>query len=162
MDAVELTWDDNENLVDDGVSEYVYDHANRLVAVTQGLDTYAYSYNGLGDQLTQTVNSSPTDYSLDLAAGLTQVLADGTNAYLYGLARLGEEQPGGWQYHLGDALGSVRQLADAAEPIAYDPTSIVWLAIRSGRLTALKYSRKREISGAGAERRSSNHRYPIG
>jgi aldehyde:ferredoxin oxidoreductase len=33
-------------------------------------------------------------------------------AYLYGLGRLGEEGAAGWQYHHGDALGSVRQLTD--------------------------------------------------
>jgi len=55
-----------------------------------------------------------TNYVLDLNAGLTQVLADGTNTYLYGNGRIGELQPGGFAYHLGDALGSVRQLADAS------------------------------------------------
>jgi len=56
---------------------------------------------------------------------LTQVLSDGTNAYLYGNARIGEEQPAGWRYHLGDALGSLRQLADASVNISltrsYEP-----------------------------------------
>ena len=42
------------------------------------------------------------------------MLADGTNTYLYGNGRIGELQPGGFAYHLGDALGSVRQLADAS------------------------------------------------
>ncbi len=32
--------------------------------------------------------------------------------YLYGLSRIGELQPGGFLYHLTDALGSVRQLVD--------------------------------------------------
>ncbi|MDW8241512.1 MAG: hypothetical protein RMM98_18070, partial [Acidobacteriota bacterium] len=54
-----------------------------------------------------------TNYVLDLNTGLTQVLADDTNTYLYGHGRIGEQQPGGWAYHLGDALGSVRQLANA-------------------------------------------------
>jgi RHS repeat-associated protein len=63
------------------------------------------------------VNSVPTQYTLDLAAGLTQVLDDETNAYLYGVGRIGEEQPDGWQYYLGDALGSVRQLTDEAGEI---------------------------------------------
>ncbi len=34
--------------------------------------------------------------------------------YLYGVTRIGEEQPDGWAYHLSDVLGSVRQLADAS------------------------------------------------
>jgi len=112
VDGVTYTWSDNGNLLSDGLSTYSYNHANRLASVTQGVNSYTFAYNGLGDRLRQTVNGVPINYTLDLAAGLTQVLSDGTNAYLYGISRIGEEQPGGWQYHLGDALGSVRQLAD--------------------------------------------------
>ena len=66
-----------------------------------------------------------TRYTLDLNAGLTQVLADGTNTYLYGVGRIGELQPGGFLYHLTDALGSVRQLVDASGAVklaqSYEP-----------------------------------------
>jgi hypothetical protein len=48
------------------------------------------------------------------------VLADGTNSYSYGLGRIGEEQPGGWQFHLGDALGSVRQLTNAGAAVGLE------------------------------------------
>ena len=51
-----------------------------------------------------------TTYTLDLAAGLTQVLADETSTYLYGAGRIAQEGPAGREYFLGDALGSVRQL----------------------------------------------------
>jgi RHS repeat-associated protein len=112
VDGVLFIWDANGNLLDDGVSTYTYDHANRLTSVVQGSDTYTFAYNGLGDRLQQTVNGIPTNYTLDLNAGMTQVLEDGTNAYLYGLRRIGEEKPDGWQVYLGDALGSVRQLSD--------------------------------------------------
>jgi len=116
--GVTYTWDNNGNLLADGASTYTYDHANRLKSVVQGATAYGFGYSGLGDRLRQTVNGSPTNYTVDLAAGLTQVLSDGTNSYLYGIARIGEEQPGGWQYHLGDALGSVRQLANAGAVVA--------------------------------------------
>jgi RHS repeat-associated protein len=122
---VTYTWDNNGNLVNDGASTYTYDHANRLKSVVQGATTYGFSYNGVGDRLRQTINAAPTTYTVDLAAGLTQVLADGANSYLYGVGRIGEEQPGGWQYHLGDALGSVRQLANATPAVtlarSYEP-----------------------------------------
>jgi len=61
------------------------------------------------------------------------VLADGTNTYLYGPTRIGEQQPGGpsagsgqaFAYHLPDALGSVRQLANASAAVtltrSYEP-----------------------------------------
>jgi RHS repeat-associated protein len=112
VDGVSYTWDANGNLLNDGMRTYTYNHANRLVGVSQGGDEYAFGYNGIGDRLKQTVNGDPTAYTLDLNVGLTQVLADGTNAYMYGLGRIGEAQPDGWMYHLPDALGSVRQLVD--------------------------------------------------
>ena len=53
------------------------------------------------------------------------MLDDGAFTYLYGLGRIGEQQPGGWKYHLGDALGSVRQLVDATGEVTlaqnYEP-----------------------------------------
>lgn len=62
---------------------------------------------------------------LDLNAGLTQVLSDGDNAYLYGLGRIGEETADTWAYHLPDALGSVRQLTNADADVllaqSYEP-----------------------------------------
>jgi hypothetical protein len=51
-----------------------------------------------------TVDGVTTSYSLDLAGGLTQVLADGDSTYLYGLGRIGEEGAGGWQYHLQNTM----------------------------------------------------------
>jgi RHS repeat-associated protein len=125
VSGVTYVWDPRGNLISDGASTYAYDRANRMITAVQGANNYAFAYNGLGDRLRQTVNAVPTDYRLDLEAGLTQVLSDGTNTYLYGLTRVGEKQPGGWQYHLGDALGSVRQLIDTSASItlarSYEP-----------------------------------------
>jgi RHS repeat-associated protein len=65
----------------------------------------------------QTVNDVTTRYTLDLESGLTQVLSDGENTYLYGLRRIAQSSINNPQttmiYFLTDALGSVRQLADA-------------------------------------------------
>ncbi len=51
------------------------------------------------------MGGTTTRYVLDPAAGLTQVLADGTNTYLYGMGRLAQ-QGGNTQYFGADALGS--------------------------------------------------------
>jgi RHS repeat-associated protein len=92
----------------------------------------AWTYNGMGDRLSQTVGITTTRYVLDPstgsgqapAAGLTQVLADGTNTYLYGNDRLAQYQ-GSMQYFGADGLGSVRQIYDASAQVVgstrYDP-----------------------------------------
>ena len=91
----------------------------------QGNNSYTFAYDGLGDRLQQTVNSETTNYTLDLNAGLTQVLDDGTNTYLYGVDRIAQVGGENTDYFLGDALGSVRQLADENGEItlgqSYDP-----------------------------------------
>ncbi len=56
-------------------------------------------------------------HALDLAASLPQVLGDGANTYLYGLGRIAQQNAGGSEYFLTDALGSVRQLVDASGTI---------------------------------------------
>jgi RHS repeat-associated protein len=78
--------------------------------------TTEFAYNGLGDRVAKTVNGVTTDYVLDPAAGLTQVLqgtTDGqTQSYLYGHDLLAQHDSGTWAYHVNDGLGSVRQLVD--------------------------------------------------
>ncbi len=112
-DGVSYTWDNNGNLLDDGAHTYTYDHANRLKAVSNQQSAVSYGYNGLGDRLQQTANSVTTSYTLDLNTGLTQVLSDGTNTYLYGAGRIAQQSAAGKEYFLGDALGSVRQLTNS-------------------------------------------------
>jgi RHS repeat-associated protein/CSLREA domain-containing protein len=115
--GVNYTWDNNGNLLSDGVSTYAYDSANRLTSVAQGANTYTFAYNGLDDRLRQTVNGNATTYVLDLNAGLTQVLADGTNTYLYGNGRIAQYVGTTPAYFLSDALGSVRQLTNSAAQV---------------------------------------------
>jgi RHS repeat-associated protein len=110
--GVAYTWDANGNLLSDRVPTYTYNYANRLTGMTQGTNATGISYNGLGDRVSETVNGVTTTFTLDLNTGLTQVLADGTNTYLYGSGRICQFTGVESAYFLGDALGSVRQLAD--------------------------------------------------
>jgi RHS repeat-associated protein len=95
-----------------------------------------YSYNGLGDRLSETANSQTTHYTMDLNAGLTQVLQDGTNTYLYGAGRVAQYGANGPEYYLGDALGSVRQMVDASGEVtlgrSYKPYGGVLSSIGGG------------------------------
>ncbi len=111
--GVTYTWDANGNLLWDGVYTYTYTTANRLASVSSGPSSVVnYSYNGLGDRVRQTSGGATTNYAIDLAGGLTQALADGTNVYLYGNGRIAQYQGAQAGYFLGDALGSVRQSVD--------------------------------------------------
>ena len=92
----------------------------------QGSNTYTYAYNGLGNRVSQTLNAgTPTVYVLDQAAGLVQVLSDGSYTYLYGNDRIAQQSVSETEYFLTDALGSVRQLTNSEGEItlnrSYDP-----------------------------------------
>ena len=100
--GVAYTMDNNGNLLSDGVNTYTYNYANRMTTAANGADSYSYAYNGLGARLQQTAGSVTTNYVLDLNAGLSQVLADGTNTYLYGNGRIGE-YANSWSYYATDA-----------------------------------------------------------
>lgn len=119
------TWDANGNLLNDGVYTYEYDYANRLAAVSDQDSAFSFAYNGLGDRYQQVVNGETITYTLDLAAALPQVLADGTNTYLYGMGRIAQQNTNGMAYYLPDALGSARQLSNGTGVVtsaqSYDP-----------------------------------------
>ena len=104
VDGVSYTWDNNGNLINDGTSAYTYDYNNKLVGLIQGTNTYSYAYTGLGDRIQQIVNGVTTDYVLDINTGLTQVLQDGTNSYVYGVNRVAQSTSTQTEYFLGDAF----------------------------------------------------------
>jgi len=135
VNGVTITWDNNGNLRNDGINNYTYNGANRLIAYSNGIDSSSYTYNGLGDRLSQTVNGVTTEYTLDLNTGLSQVLTDGENTYLYGLSRLGQEATT-TEFFLGDALGSVRQLTNGYGEVtlskSYDPFGNNLLSLGTG------------------------------
>ncbi len=117
----------------------------RLTGVNGPTITASYGYNGLGDRLQQTVNGTGNAYALDLAGGLTQVLSDGTRTYLYGSGRIAQYTGMTAEYFLGDALGSVRQLADASGNVtlakSYEPYGEV---IGSASTSNASYGRRGE------------------
>lgn len=126
MGSQVYTYDNNGNLLNDGDYTYTYDTANRLTRVDDGISTIDYNYNGDGVRVAQTVDGIRTDYVQDIARPLPQALTarqGGTvSKYLYGLGLIAEERggtgpfaaPAVWQYTLPDALGSIRQITDAA------------------------------------------------
>lgn len=128
VNGVTYTWDDNGNLLNDGVNTYTYDSANRLKTFTNATTTATYAYNGLNDRLQETVNGNTITFTMDLNTGLTQALSDGTNTYIYSVDRIAQVNTT-TEYFLGDALGSVRQMTNNTGAItyarAYDPYGMV-------------------------------------
>jgi len=123
--GITYSWDNNGNLLNDGTNTYTYNHFNKLTMVDGQSSIVSFTYNGLGDRLSETINGVTTIFTLDLNTGLTQVLADNTHVYLYGLGRISQGSGSESVYFLGDALGSVRQLADGQGTVilarAYEP-----------------------------------------
>ena len=108
-------WDNNGNLLDDGVRTYEYDGANRLVAVVSGTVTTTFAYNGDGHRMSEAINGVTTTYVIAVL-GLPQAIVETTGSetirYVFGQDLLAEQHGAAWAYHLDDGLGSVRQLAD--------------------------------------------------
>lgn len=121
--VVGWSYDAAGNLLSDGSTTSSYDALSRLTSQ----DGRAYSYNGDGVLVAQTVGITTTNYTQDLAAPLSQVLNDGNASYIYanGPERL---RTLGGPWYVGDALGSVRAtLDDAGAAIAiasYDPWGV--------------------------------------
>ena len=106
--------------------------------------TTQFSYNGDGARLRQVVAGAPTTYTQDLAAPLPVVLQSKTGAttskYVYSLGtRPLAQNTSAWEYLLPDALGSVRQIADANGTVilakSYEPYGTVLTS--SGSATSI-------------------------
>jgi len=100
--------------------------------------------------LQQTVNGTATNYTLDLATGLTQVLADTAKVYVYGNGRIAQ-QGLTTEYFLTDALGSVQQLTDAAGNVtlaqSYEPFGETLSSAGSGSTVWQFAGEARDASG---------------
>ena len=143
------TYDNNGNLLNDGVNTYAYDSANQLISMSGPAETLSYKYSGLGDRLQETVNGTTTTFIMDLAAGLTQTLNDGTYDYIYGIGRIAQVNGSGVDYFLGDALSSVRQLTDSSGAVTlaqnYAPYGTV--SFTSGSASSYGFTGEYESQG---------------
>jgi uncharacterized protein RhaS with RHS repeats len=115
-----FTWDANGNLLADGSAVYAYDFANRLISTTLSGVNAQFGYNGDGIRLKLVEAGTLTTYTQDYLAPLPVVLQAKTGSavtqYVYSLGTrpVSEYEAAAWEYLLPDALGSVRQIADAS------------------------------------------------
>jgi RHS repeat-associated protein len=166
VDGVDYTWDANGNLLSDGVRTFTYDAANRLTSVTSGMLTTTFEYDGLpapvaqaqvGNRMAQTVDGVTTEYVLDIAGGLPEVIVATTGGagtrYVQVQGQiLGQQESGAWVYILPDHLGSVRQLVGSGSQVdlaqSYDPFGILFETSGSGE-SDFGYTGERWDSEAG-------------
>jgi RHS repeat-associated protein len=106
------TYDANGNLAQAGSDSFTWDYDNRLTNATVGTHTASYTYDGDGDRVAATVDGSAKSYLVDTANGLPTLVDDGSKAYLHADGVLNEVGATGATQLLGDALGTVRGLAD--------------------------------------------------
>ncbi len=130
------TWNDNGSLTSNGVFTFTYNAAGRMTQAQGVTTTLTYAYNGDG----LLVSRNSTRYVWDLASSLPQMLSDGGTLYVPGM---GQYASATWTYPLPDALGSVRQLADARGYVVqrydYAPFGETLLA-QGERSSALRYT----------------------
>jgi len=84
--------------LNDGFAEYEYDNLNQLTSVGNAtVGNTAYTYDGEGNRITQTVDGQTTTYVTNPNAGLSQLLVtnhpDGSQTfYVYGIGLISQER----------------------------------------------------------------------
>jgi RHS repeat-associated protein len=140
-DQTDLAWDNNGNLLTQGTSVYTWDAANRLVSADVDGVVSTFAYNGLGQRTSQTVGGVTTEYVLDVAGGLPEVIVattGGASTYYVQIQGqiLAQQDSSAWAYALPGHLGSVRQLTNAGGQVtlaqSYDPFGVLFEAAGSG------------------------------
>jgi RHS repeat-associated protein len=148
-----IAHDANGNLTSSTVgtlsATLTYDQANRLTTGTlNGAQSTAYSYTYNGDGLRATAGgwAGAATFTWNTQAGIPELLADGTNYYIYGPAGHVIEQldtAGNPTYLFHDALGSTRTLTDTTGTVtaeyAYDPYGKTLVATGTGT-TPIRYT----------------------
>ena len=130
--STSYAYDAAGNVANAGTSSYTWDYANRLTSATVGSNTSSYTYNANGVR-SSAATGTTTSYLTDTQAGLPQVVDDGTTSYVDVGANPIEQvgRDGSVTYPLGDALGSIRQIADASGAVAGSAAYDVFGGVRS-------------------------------
>ena len=102
-----------------GSDTFAFDQLNRMKQSAVAGASATYAYDGDGVRVGQTIGSSTTTYTHDVALGLPVVLDDGARKYVWGLGLAYAVTAAGGAvdvYHT-DGLGSIRALTDASGTI---------------------------------------------
>jgi RHS repeat-associated protein len=111
-----FTHDDAGRLTGDGQSTFSYDAFGRLLAIG-GPDPVAFSYDGEGNLIAETIGGVASSYLLDVTGGLPSRIAETANGatqrVLPGISATAANGASTFQH--ADALGTVRLITDATD-----------------------------------------------
>jgi RHS repeat-associated protein len=128
-------------LLAQGTNVYTWDAANRLVSANVDGVVSSFEYDGSGNRTAQTVDGVTTEYVLDVAGGLPEVIVATTSGAITRYVQiqgqvLAQQDSGAWTYILPDHLGSVRQLVGSDSQVdlaqSFDPFGVPFETSGSG------------------------------
>ncbi|MCB9076148.1 MAG: hypothetical protein H6631_00995 [Anaerolineaceae bacterium] len=91
------------NLLSSDTITNTWDAANRLLAVSRQPSAVSNIYNGVSDRVGQTVGGNTTDFALDIAGGLPEVIyTSESEVYLHLPGVIVAEKANEVRYHLSD------------------------------------------------------------
>ncbi len=134
VDGTAYTYDNNGNLTSDGIKDYIYDWADRLIQVeNSGQVLAAYTYDALNRRVTRVVGTEATTFVYD-GSDVIEEYTDGVfdRSFVYG-STIDEpillETGGLLYYYVAGRQGSVRVIADdtgaLVESYEYSPFGLM-------------------------------------
>ena len=138
------TYDAFGNMTNNGNGQtYTWDDENRLLSISQGGNTYAFAYDGLGRRVSETDNGTLTKQWTWVGAQVAEE-NDGSGTVQKRFYPQGEQIGGSPYFYTKDHLGSVREMTDSSGTIQarydYDPY---------GRVTKISGSMDSDFQYAG-------------
>lgn len=123
-EGASLSYDDEGNLLSDGLKEYAWDSRGQLTSIS-GAASASFAYDPFGRRVSKTLNGTTTDLLHDGMNVIRESVEENVTASLLPdqiFARVTEE---GTDSYLTDRLGNTVALADASGEVAttyaYDP-----------------------------------------
>lgn len=121
-----FTWDDNGNLLSDGIRTYAWDAENRPIRITQGNTTYTFAYNAVGQRVSETRNGTLQKRWIWAGGAQPAEERDASNAVTKRFFPQGEIQGATKFYYSRDHLGSIREVTDSTAATVASYTYDAW------------------------------------